>query len=208
MRRSLSTDNLSAVATPPISGSDGSSMFRTSDLEKLDPLRFSEIARVLLVCPIVPMFVYAKAAASDAVAFRIIESLRRWVIRQGRFAQVVIGIRDVGKIGPFRSEEIEADGIDRYAVQRHKNAVRPSIVEWRHLPLAMRRTIHVVVSIEPINYKKDGFLAQVFVTQIICERGVTCRTIVVMMKTIMCVLAPVGVDTRRSEEILRAKCHP
>ena len=92
-------------------------MFRTSDLEKFDPVCFSEIARVLLVCPVVPMFVHAKAAASDAVAFRIVDSLRRRVIRQGRFAQVVIGIRDIRKIGPFRSEKIEADGIDRYAVQ-------------------------------------------------------------------------------------------
>src|ERR1700740_2983194 len=143
-------------------------MFRTSDLEKFDPVRFSEIAGVLLVRPIVPMFVYAKAAAADAVAFRIIQSLRRRVIRQGGFAEVVIGIRDIRKIGPFRSEKIEADGIDRYAIKRHENAVRPSIVEWCHLPLAMRRTIHVVVSIETINNKKDGFLAEVFVTQIIC----------------------------------------
>ena len=59
-------------------------MFRTSDLEKFDPARFSEIARVLLICPIVPMFVYAKTAASDAVAFRIIESLRRWVKTKSR----------------------------------------------------------------------------------------------------------------------------
>src|SRR6202049_394736 len=183
-------------------------MFRTSDLEKFDPVRFSEIARVLLVCPIVPMFVYAKAAASDAVAFRIIESLGRRVIRQGRFAQIVIGIRDVRKIGPFRSEKIEADGIDRYTVKRHKNAVRPGIVEWRHLPLAMRRTIHVVVSIEPVNNKKDGFLAEVFMTQIIRERGITCRTIAGVMETVVCVLAPVGVDTRSAEEILRAKGHP
>src|SRR4029077_14946153 len=183
-------------------------MFRTSDLEKFDPVRFSEIARILLICPIVPMFMYAKAAASDAVAFRIIESLRRWVIRQGRFTQVVIGIRDIRKIGPFRSEKIEADGIDRYTVKRHKNAVRPSIVEWRHLPFAMRRTIHVVVSIEPINDKKDGFLAEVFMTQIICERGVTCRTIVFVLEAVVRVLAPVGIDTRRAEEILRAKCHP
>src|ERR1700747_553093 len=183
-------------------------MFRTSDLEKFDPVRFSEIARVLLVCPIVPMFVYAKAAASDAVSFRIIESLRRWVIRLGRFAQVVIGIHDIRKIAPFRKEKIEADGIDRYAVKRHENAVRPGIVEWRHLPLAMRRTVHIVVSIEPINNKKDGFLAEVFMTQIIRERGVTCRTIEVVMETVVRVLAPVGVDTRSAEEILRAKCHP
>src|ERR1700740_3320516 len=183
-------------------------MFRTSDLEKFDPVRFSEIARVLLVCPIVPMLVYAKAAAPDAVAFRIIQSLRRWVIRQGRFAQVVIGIHDIRKIRPFRSEKIEADGIDRYAVKRDKNAVRPSIVEWRHLPLAMRRTIHIVVSIEPINNKKDGFLAEVFMTHIIRKRGVTCRTIAVVMETVVRVLAPVGVDARSAEEILRAKCHP
>src|SRR3984957_12747111 len=182
-------------------------MFRTSDLEKFDPLRFSEIARLLLVRPIVPMFVYAKAAASDAVAFRIIESLRRWVIRQCRFAQVVIGIRDIRKIGPFRSEKIEAEGIDRYAVKRHKNAVRPSIVEWRHLPLAMRRTIHVVVSIEPINNKKDGFLAEVLMTQIIRERGITCRTIALVMETVVRVLAPVGVNTRSAKEILRAQCY-
>src|ERR1700676_545874 len=117
-------------------------MFRTSDLEKFDSVRCSEIARVLLVCPIVPMLVYARPAASHAFAFRIIETLRRWVIRQGRFAQVVIGICDIRKIGPFRSEKIEADGIDRYAVKRHKNAIGPSVVEWRHLPLAMRRTIH------------------------------------------------------------------
>src|SRR5260370_17595129 len=118
-------------------------MLNTSDLEKFEPVRFSEIARVLLVCPIVPMFVYAKAAASDAVAFRIIKSLRRRVIRQGRFTQVVIGIFNIRKIGPFRSEKIEADGIDRYAVKRHKNAVRPSIVEWRHLPLPLSPTIHL-----------------------------------------------------------------
>src|SRR5271155_4628106 len=154
------------------------------------------------------MFVHAKAAASDTVALRIIESLRRWVIRQGRFAQVVIGIRDIRKIGPFRSEKIEADGIDRYAVKRHKNAVRPSIVEWLHLPLAMRRTIHVVVAIEPINNKKDGFLAEVFMTQIVGKRGVTCRTIAVVMETVVRVLAPVGIDTRSTEQILRAKCHP
>src|SRR5208282_2423352 len=183
-------------------------MCRTSDSEKFDPVRFSEIARVLLVCPIVPMFVYAKAAASDAVAFRIIESLRRRVIRQGRFTQVVIGVRDIRKIGPFRSEKIEADGIDRYAVKRHKNAVRPSIVEWRHLPLAMRRTIHVVVPIEPIDNKKDGFLAEVFMSQIICESRVTCRTIGVVMETVVCVLMPVGIDARSTEEILRAKRHP
>src|SRR6202007_1929875 len=109
--------------------------------------------------------------------------------------------------GPLRSEKIEADGIDCYAVQRHKNAVRPSIVEWRHLPLAMGRTIHVVVSIEPIDNKKDGFLAEVFMTQIICERGVTCRTIAVVMETVVRVLAPVSVDTGSAEEILRAKCH-
>src|SRR4029077_4714670 len=183
-------------------------MFYTSDLEKFDPVRFSEIARVLLVRPIVPMFMYTKAAASDAVALRIIECFRRWIIGQGGFAQVVIGIRDIRKIGPFRSQKIEADGIDRHAVKRHKNAVRPSIIEWRHLPLAMSRTIHVVISIEPINNKKDGFLAEVFMTQIICERGVTCRTIAVVMEAVVRVLAPVGVYTRSAEEILRAKCHP
>src|SRR6202051_4103109 len=158
-------------------------MFRTSDLEKLNPVRFSEIARVLLIGPIVPMLVYAKAAAPDAVAFGIIDRLRRWVIRQGRFAQVVIGIRDVRKIGPFRSEKIEADGIDGYAVKRHKKAIGPSVADWRHLPLAIRGPIHLVVSIEPINNKNDGFLAEVFMTQIICKRGVTCRTIVVVVET-------------------------
>jgi hypothetical protein len=70
-------------------------MFRTSSLEKFDPVRFSKIARVLLVRPIVPMFVYTKAAASDAVAFGIIDRLGRWVMSQGRFAQVVIGIHDI-----------------------------------------------------------------------------------------------------------------
>src|SRR5271163_671618 len=180
---------------------------RTSDLEKLDPARFSEIARVFLVCPIVPMFVYAEAAASDAVAFRIIDSLRRRIIRQSRFAQVVIGIRDIRKIGPFRSEKIEPDGIDRYAVQRHKNAVRPSIVEWRHLPFAIRRTIHVVVSIEPINNKKDGFLAEILMPEKIGECGITCGTIFAVIETVVRVLAPVGIDTRGAEEILRAKCH-
>src|SRR5579859_832962 len=182
-------------------------MFRTSDLKKFDPVRSSEIARVLLFRPTVPMFVHTKAAASDAVAFGIIESLRRWVMSQGRFAQVVIGIRDIRKIGPLRSEKIETDGIDRYAVKRHKNAVRPSIVEWRHLPLAMRRTIHVVVSIEPINNKKDGFLAEVFMTQIIRERGVTCRTIFVVMEAVVRVLVPVRIDTGSTEQIFRAKCH-
>src|ERR1700747_1531531 len=153
------------------------------------------------------MFMHTQTAASDAVAFRIIDSLRRWIIRQGRFAQVVIGIRNIRKIGPFRKEKIEDEGIDRYAVKRHKNAIRPSIVEGRHLPLAMRRTIHVVVSIQPINNKKDGLLAEVFMTQKTGKRGVTRRTIFVVMEAVVRVLAPVGVDTRSTEEILRAECH-
>src|ERR1700730_1906109 len=195
------------LRSPPISGSDGSRMFRTSELEEFYPVRFSEIARVLLIGPIVPMFVYTEAAASDAVAFGIVDRLRWRVIRQGRFAEIIIGIGNIRKIGPFRSEEIEADGIDRYAVKGHKNAVRPGIVEGCHLPLAMRRTIHVVVAIEPINNKQDGFLTEVFMTQIICERGVTCRAIIVVMETIVGVLAPVGVDTGSAEQILRAKGH-
>src|SRR5579859_2904129 len=138
-------------ATPPNGGSTGSSMFRTSNLEKFNPVVFTEIARVLFVRPIVPMFVYAEAAASDAVTFRIIDGLGRRVVGQGRFAEIVVSIRDIRKVGPFRSEKIEADGIDCYTVKRHKNAIRPSIVEWSHLPLAMRRSIHVVVSKQSIN---------------------------------------------------------
>src|SRR6201984_67793 len=183
-------------------------MFRTSSLEKFYPVRFSEVARVLLVRPIVPMFVYTKAAASDAVAFGIIDRLGRWVMSQGRFAQVVIGIHDIRKIGPFRSEKIEADGIDRYAVKRHKNAIRPSIVEGRHLPLAMRRTIHVVVSIEPVSNEKDGFLAEVLMTQKIGECGAPRRTISVWTETIVRVLAPIGIDTGSTKQIFRAKRHP
>src|SRR5580658_8612851 len=43
--------------------------------QKLNPMRSSEIARVLLVRSIVPMFKYAETAASDAIAFRIVERL-------------------------------------------------------------------------------------------------------------------------------------
>ena len=82
--------------------------FTSADLKKFDPVRFSEIARVLFVRPIIPMLMYTEAAASDAVAFRIIERLRRWVVSQGSFAQVVVGIRDIRKVRPFRSEKIEA----------------------------------------------------------------------------------------------------
>jgi hypothetical protein len=67
--------------------------FVLADQEKFDPVRFSEIARVFLVRPIIPMLMYTQAAASDAVAFGIIERLRRWIVRQSRLAQVVIGIR-------------------------------------------------------------------------------------------------------------------
>src|SRR4029077_1632792 len=117
-------------------------------------------------------------------AFRIIDCLRRRIIGQGRFAQVVIGIRDIRKSRPFRRGKIKADGIDRHAVKRHKNAIRPSIVEGRHFPLAMRWTIHVVVSIEPINNKKNGFLTKILVPQEIGECGITCRTIGIVTETV------------------------
>jgi hypothetical protein len=54
-------------ATPPLSGSAGSIVFRTSDLEKFDSVRFSEIARVLLVRHIVPTFIYTQAAAARQI---------------------------------------------------------------------------------------------------------------------------------------------
>ena|SRR5580693_265230 len=46
---------------------------RSAHREKLDSACFAEIAWVLLLRPVVPMFMYAKAAASDAVAFGIVE---------------------------------------------------------------------------------------------------------------------------------------
>jgi hypothetical protein len=70
--------------------------YASADLKKF----FTEIAEVSFARPGVPMFMHAKAAASDAVS-------------QGRFAQVGIGIRDIRKVRPFRSQKIEADGIDR-----------------------------------------------------------------------------------------------
>ena len=63
------------------------------------------------------MFMYAKAAASDAVALGIVERLRRRIMSQGGLAQIIVGIRNIRKIGPFRSQEIEANGIDRYTVK-------------------------------------------------------------------------------------------
>src|SRR5260370_5104618 len=98
--------------------------------------------------------------------------------------------------------------MDRYAVKGHENAIWPSVVEGRHLPLTMRRTIHVVVSKEPVNNEEDGFLAEILVTQKICECGVTCRTVAVGRKPVVRVLAPVGIDTRSPEQILCTKCHP
>jgi len=71
----------------------------------------------------------------------------------------------------------------------------------------MRWAIHVVVSIEPINNKEHSFLAEILVTQIIREHGVTCRTIGVVTEAVVRVLAPIGIDTRSTEQVLRAKCH-
>src|SRR5260370_4466300 len=98
--------------------------------------------------------------------------------------------------------------IDRYAVKGHENAIWPSVVEGRHLPLTMRRTIHVVISKEPVNNEEDGFLAEILVPQKICECGVTCRTVAVGREPVVRVLAPVGIDTGISEQILCTKCHP
>jgi hypothetical protein len=47
---------------------------------------------------------YTKAAAADAVAFGIIDRLRRRVMGQGSFAQVVIGIRHMQTLVPLRFE--------------------------------------------------------------------------------------------------------
>src|SRR5271170_4101551 len=91
-----------------------SSWSRSTHLEKLDPVRLSEIARVLLVRSIVPMLMYAKAAASDAIAFRVVESLRRRIMSQSGFAQIVVGILNIHEIRPFRGQKIEADRIDRH----------------------------------------------------------------------------------------------
>lgn len=67
-----STDNPLQLGKPPRGGTASPTVFPSLDLKKFDPVRFSEIAPVLLLRSIVPMFEYAQAAASDAVAFRIV----------------------------------------------------------------------------------------------------------------------------------------
>src|SRR5579863_3637795 len=81
---------------------------RSARQEKLDPVRLSEIARVLLLRPVVPMLKYPQAAASYAIAFWIVERFGRRIVCQRGFAQVVVRIRDIHEIGPFRSQKIEA----------------------------------------------------------------------------------------------------
>jgi len=69
--------------------------------EKLNPMLLSQIAGVFLVRRIVPMLKYAEAAASYAIAFRIAERLRRRIVCQSGFGQVVVCIRGIHEIGPF-----------------------------------------------------------------------------------------------------------
>jgi hypothetical protein len=49
------------------------------------------------------MLKYAKAAAPDTVAFRVIHCLGRWGVRESGFTQIIVRIGDIGKISPFRS---------------------------------------------------------------------------------------------------------
>jgi hypothetical protein len=72
LRRSNTKTKPSARSRNPF---DDSPRPRSAHREKLDPASFGEIARVLLVRSIIPMLMYAKAAASDAVMFRIVERL-------------------------------------------------------------------------------------------------------------------------------------
>src|SRR5580658_4740670 len=137
-------------------------------------MRFAEIARVLLFCPIVPMLKYTKAAASDAVSFRIINRLRRGVVRQSGFAQIIVGIPNIHEMGPLGSEKIEPDRINGHPVKRHEDAVRPGIVEGGHLPFEFWWTICVVASIKPIDDKENGFLAKILMPQVVYECRVTC----------------------------------
>src|SRR5579862_4055821 len=116
---------------------------RSSHLEKLDPVRLPEIARVLLFRRIVPMLKYSEAALYDP----------EWD-----------GVRCC-EVGPFRSQKIEAHRIDRYSVKRHEDAARPGVVERRHLPLVTRRRIRILVSIEPVDEKHHGFLAEILMPQ-------------------------------------------
>ena len=76
-------------------------MFGVLDLEKFYPARLSEITRVLLIRPVIPMLMYTEAAAPDAIALRIVDCFRRWIMGQRRFTQIVIGVCDIGKIRPF-----------------------------------------------------------------------------------------------------------
>src|SRR5580658_920251 len=105
-------------------------------------------------------------------------------MRKGSFAQIVVGIRNIQKVRPLRSEKIEADRIDRYRVQRHKNAARPRIVEGRHLPFQFGWRIRAIASKEPIDDKEHGLLAEILMTQIVNERGVTCRAVVFVLEAI------------------------
>ena len=81
----------------------------SAHMEEIDALVLSDIARVLLVDPVVPMLMHTKAPAPDAVAFGIIDCLRRRIMSQGGFAQVVISILDIRKIRPFGSQKIKTD---------------------------------------------------------------------------------------------------
>src|SRR5579859_2568592 len=99
------------------------------------------------------MLMYAKAAAAGAVALGIVECLRRRVIGERCFTQIVVGILDVDESWPFCSQKIEGDRINRHTIQRHEDAARPCIVKWSHLPFAHRRAIRILAPIEPVDKK-------------------------------------------------------
>ena len=104
----LVVDDAIIVVERPSVSFFNSAQHRLANLEQFDPIRLSEIAGVLLVRAIVPVFVNAKAAASDAVAFGVVERLERRIVSQSGFAKVTVCIGNIREIGPLRSQVDQA----------------------------------------------------------------------------------------------------
>ena len=142
------------------------------DVHQFDAVARAEIAGILLVNRVVPVFVDAHALLARLIVFRIVTCARRWVIGQRHLVQIVLHtLIDQRLIRPLLAQEVETHRVDGHLVHGKEEAGRPVAVERSHRP-GVRRGVPVLAAKDAIYHIEKSLAAQVSVAVEIHQRPV------------------------------------
>ena len=163
------------------------------DVEELYSVAGVEVARILLVDGVVPVFKNAKALQGLPRAIGVVDGARARCAGLSGLEKVGVGVIYIGHVWKLRDEEVIGYGVDSHGIETAEKRAWPCAVEGGHCPGASRFAIDTSRPVQSVDKPYQAFASQVFMPHKIDKCDVFGVALPVLIEIVVKVFSPIGV---------------